>query len=101
MYRTARTVPRRGGRAARTVEHLNSPGPHCAAHKGVLAPILAVFAIYHTRRVFPWGERAGHSPLAPLGLPLPHWLDVLGNGRTPAPAAFPARPARTVNRKAA
>ena len=83
-------------------ETLNSlRAPHRAAHKGLPAPILALFAVYHNHRVFPRGKRAGHSPLALLGLPSPHWLDALGYGRTPAPAAFPTRPARTVNRKAA
>jgi hypothetical protein len=90
------------GRTTGMAEHLNSLlAPQRAAHKGLPAPILAVFAVYHNHRVFPRGKRAGHSPLDLLGLPAPHWLDALGYGRTPTPAAFPARPARTVNRKAA
>jgi hypothetical protein len=90
------------GRTTGMAENLNSLlAPHRAAHKGLPAPILAVFAVYHNHRVFPRGKRAGHSPLALLGLPSPHWLDALGYGRTPAPVAFPTRPTRTVNRKAA
>ena len=90
------------GRTTGMAENLNSLlAPHRAAHKGLPAPILAVFAVYHNHRVFPRGKRAGHSPLDLLGLPSPHWLDALGYRRTPAPAAFPARPARTVNRKVA
>ena len=67
-------------------ENLNSVlAPHRAAHKGLPAPVLAVFAVYRNRRVFPRGKRAGHSPLDLLGLPSPHWLDALGYGRVAAP----------------
>jgi hypothetical protein len=92
------------GRTTGMVENLNSVlAAHRAAHRGLPAPVLAVAAVYRNHRVYPRGKRAGRSPLALLGLPAPHWLDALGYGRTPAPAplAFPAQPARTVNRKVA
>jgi hypothetical protein len=92
------------GRTTGMVENLNSVlAPHRAAHRGLPAPVLAVFAVYRNHRVFPRGTRAGHSPLELLGLPSPHWLDALGYGRPPAPApvTFPARAPHTVNRKTA
>jgi hypothetical protein len=92
------------GRTTGMAENLNSVlAPHRAAHKGLPAPVLAVFAVYRNRRVFPRGKRAGHSPLDLLGLPAPHWLDALGYGRvaTPAPREFPARSSHTVNTVAA
>jgi hypothetical protein len=92
------------GRTTGMAENLNSVlAPHRAAHRGLPASVLAVFAVYRNHRVFPRGKRAGHSPLDLLGLPSPHWLDALGYGRPPAPApvAFPARPPHTVNRKTA
>lgn len=90
------------GRTTGMAENLNSVlAPHRAAHRGLPAPVLAVFAVYRNHRVFPRGKRAGHSPLDLLGLPSPHWLDALGYGRLPAPVAFPARASHTVNRKTA
>ncbi|HEX5504445.1 MAG TPA: hypothetical protein VFW96_17610 [Thermomicrobiales bacterium] len=92
------------GRTTGMAENLNSVlAPHRAAHKGLPAPVLAVFAVYRNRRVFPRGKRAGRSPLDLLGLPAPHWLDALGYGRVaaPAPREFPARSSHTVNTLAA
>ena len=68
------------------VENLNSVlADHRAAHRGLPAPILAVFAVYRNHHVFARGKRAGHSPLALLGLPAPHWLAALGYGRAGDP----------------
>ncbi len=70
------------GRPTGMVENLNSVlADHRAAHRGLPAPVLAVFAVYRNHRVFARGARAGHSPLELLGLPSPHWLAALGYGR--------------------
>ena len=91
-------------RASGMVENLNSAlDAHRAAHRGLPWPILAVWRVYRNHRVFPRGKRADHSPLDLAGLPAPHWLDALGYRRLrpSADAAFPARPARSVNTLAA
>ena len=92
------------GRTTGMAENLNSIlAPHRAAHKGLPAPVLAVFAVYRNHRVFPRGKRAGHSPLELLGLPSPHGLAALGYSRavTTAPRALPDAPGQTVNTLAA
>jgi hypothetical protein len=91
------------GRTTGMVENLNSVlADHRAAHRGLPAPVLAVFAVYRNHHVFARGKRAGHSPLALLGLPSPHWLEALGYGRTavaPAPLyEYPAPAPNTVTR---
>ena len=92
------------GRTTGMVENLNSVlAPHRVAHRGLPTPVLAVFVVYRNHRVFPQGKRAEYSPPDLLGLPSPHWLDILGYGQPPAPApvAFLTRAPHTVNRKTA
>ena len=91
------------GRTTGMVENLNSVlADHRAAHRGLPAPILAVFAVYRNHRVFARGTRAGHRPLELLGLPSPHWLEALGYGRdaaAPAPLyEYPDPAPNTVTR---
>ena len=70
------------GRTTGMVENLNSLlADHRAAQRGLPAPVLALFAVYHNHRVFARGQRAGQSPLELLGLPSPHWLAALGYDR--------------------
>ena len=91
-------------RATGMVENLNSIlAPHRAAHRGLPANVLAVFAVYRNHHVFQRGERVGHSPLALLGLPSPDWLAVLGYGRPKVAEGhkLPTIPAKTVNTMAA
>jgi hypothetical protein len=72
-------------RATGMVENLNSIlAPHRAAHRGLPANVLSVFAVYRNHHVFARGKRADHSPLELLGLPAPDWLDALGYGRAQA-----------------
>jgi hypothetical protein len=87
-------------RATGMVENLNSIlAPHRAAHRGLPANVLSVFAVYRNHHVFARGKRAGHSPLELLGLPAPDWLDVLGYGRAHAATVheLPGTLTRTVN----
>ena len=91
------------GRTTGMVENLNSLlADHRAAHRGLPAPVLAVFAVYRNHHVFARGKRAGHSPLELLGLPAPHWLEALGYGRgeaAPTPLyEYPDAAPDTVNR---
>jgi hypothetical protein len=92
------------GRATGMVENLNSIlARQRATHRGLPAPFLPVFAVYRNHHVFARGKRAGHSPLELLGLPSPHWLDVLGHGRPTTPDSGPLfpTPSQTVNTLAA
>jgi hypothetical protein len=91
------------GRPTGMVENLNSVlADHRAAHRGLPAPVLAVFAVYRNHRAFARGTRAGHSPLELLGLPAPHWLEALGYGRGGDPPTplyeYPEAPPDTVTR---
>jgi len=91
------------GRTTGMAENLNSLlADHRAAHRGLPAPVLAVFAVYRNHRVFARGKRAGHSPLELLGLPSPHWLAALGYGRGEEPPTplyeYPEAPPDTVTR---
>jgi len=91
-------------RATGMVENLNSIlAPHRAAHRGLPANVLSVFAVYRNHHVFARGKRADHSPLELLGLPAPDWLDVLGYGRPHAATVheLPDTPSKTVNTLAA
>ena len=87
-------------RATGMVENLNSIlAPHRAAHRGLPANVLAVFAVYRNHHVFARGKRADHSPLELLGLPAPDWLDALGYGRPQAATVheLPGASTNTVN----
>jgi hypothetical protein len=90
----------RAVRATGMVENLNSIlAPHRAAHRGLPANVLSVFAVYRNHRVFARGKRADHSPLELLGLPAPDWLDALGYGRPQAATVheLPGASTNTVN----
>ena len=91
-------------RATGMVENLNSIlAPHRAAHRGLPANVLSVFAVYRNHHIFARGKRAGHSPLELLGLPAPDWLDALGYGRPHAATVheLPDTTTKTVNTLAA
>jgi len=90
-------------RATGLVENLNSIlAFHRAAHRGLPANVLTVFAVYRNHHVFARGKRADHSPLELLGLPSPDWLTVLGYGRPDPPSSeFPSISSETVNTLAA
>jgi hypothetical protein len=91
-------------RATGMVENLNSIlAPHRAAHRGLPANVLSVFAVYRNHHVFARGKRAGHSPLELLGQGSPDWLDALGYGRPDVATGheFPRTSAKTVNTLAA
>jgi hypothetical protein len=91
-------------RTTSMAENLNSRlAPHRAAHRGLPAPVLAVFRVYHNHHVFARGKRAGHSPLELAGCSSPPWLDALAAAH-PAPTTpreFPTDREQTVTQLAA
>ncbi len=89
-------------RATGMAENLNSLlAFHRATHRGLPDKVVALFEVYRNHHVFSRGKRAGQSPLELLGLPSPHWLDVLGYPKSASKGILPTNPTQSVNTLAA